>query len=298
MRVLLLLTTALLVPGCGNLIGANRSTTTASTTSTSSGSLSVTAFSPASSTLSATPTTVVVYFSESNLNSGSATTASNYTLTCNSSSTAATSASYVYGTNYVTVTLPAISANSGDTCSMFVSLNVNDTNGAIISGNREVDYFMNASTSAFSWSEAASVTYTSAVGGSGGSAYNDAGADGLALSGLNLNVNSLIMGVNGAWSNSAGTVSYGGVHGTSPTATSLTCPAGYRVTGVFGYYSTYVEGIGIYCKNSTQSLSYTSSMMGTASGSSFSISCNSGQFATSLYGNAGAYVDSLGIGCR
>jgi hypothetical protein len=282
--------------GCGNLIGAPAKTLPSSATTT--GSLVINSFSPATSSLAATPTSVVVNFNESNLDVTSTSTASNYVLTCSASSTIATQAYYVYGTSSVNLTLPAISATSGDVCSLFVSANVVDTTGAAVSGNREADYYMTAGTSAFSWSESASTTYSSIMGGSGGASYNDAGADGLALSGLNLNVNSLIMGVTGAWSNSAGTVSYGGVHGSSPTSSSLTCPSGYRITGIFGYYSAYVEAVGIYCKNSTQTLSFTSSQLGTATGSTFSVSCNSGQFATSIYGNAGAYVDGIGVGCR
>jgi len=35
---------------------------------------------------------------------------------------------------------------------------------------------------------------------------------------------------------------------------------------------------GIYCKNSAQSLNYTSPLQGSVSGSSFSVSCDPGQF--------------------
>jgi hypothetical protein len=293
------LTALLTLPlhGCGNLIGASAKTLS-STATTANGTLVINSFSPPTSSLAATPTSVVVYFNESNLDVTSASTASNYVLTCNASSTVASQAYYVYGTSYVTVTLPAISATIGDVCSLFVSANVIDTSGAALSGTREADYYMTSASSAFNWAESASTAFTSIMGGNGGSSYNDAGADGLALSGLNLNVNTLIMGVNGAWSNAAGTISYGGVHGSSPTSSSLTCPSGYRITGIFGYYSTYVEAVGIYCKNATQTMSYTSAQLGTATGSTFSVSCNAGQFATSLYGSSGAYVDGIGIGCR
>ena len=55
---------------------------------------------------------------------------------------------------------------------------------------------------------------------------------------------------------------------------------------------------GITCMNAGQTLSYQSSLVGTASGTSFSYSCGSGQFATVLYGRAGSLVDQVGLGCR
>ncbi|MGZ3653411.1 MAG: hypothetical protein ACXWR1_20240 [Bdellovibrionota bacterium] len=296
LSLIFILTPAL--TGCG-LNGLHPATSTASSIGTGTiGALSVTQFTPASGNLAGVPATVQIQFSSSSLNITQATLASNYTMACSSSAVIASNVAYTYGNPYVTVTIPAITVSSGDTCSLIVSLNVTDTAGNQLSGTREADYFMTAASSAFSWNEQTTTIYTSAMGGSGGGSFNDAGADGLALSGLNLYVNTLIMGVNGAWTNGAGTVSYGGVHGSSPTATSLSCPSGYRVTGLYGYYGAYVNGVGLYCKNSSQSLSYTSPLQGSASGSSFTVSCDPGQFATSLYGSSGAYVDAIGIGCR
>ncbi len=288
----------LILAGCGVSSLSKSGTSTATSAAASTGGLLISEFYPASGTLESPPTSVQVQFNSSTVNYAQAALASNYTLNCAGAAVSATSVNFTYGSYYATATFASQSASSGTTCYFSVSGNIYDNNGSSLGGTTEQAYLISSSGSYFSWSYLASVSYLSAIGGIGGASFSEAGADGLALAGFNLRVGTYLEGLKGVWMNSTGTSSYGTVHGTSPTTASVSCPSGQRITGLQGYYGTYLNAIGFTCKNSAQTVSSQSSLTGTATGTYFEIQCSAGRFVTAIHGRSGTLVDQIGIGCR
>ncbi|MGZ3706421.1 MAG: jacalin-like lectin, partial [Bdellovibrionota bacterium] len=126
-------------------------------------------------------------------------------------------------------------------------------------------------------------------------------AQGVLMSGINVNGGTYVDGISGIWS--AGftttTTTQGPIQGnSSETFTQLTCPAGYRMTGITGRSGAYIDAIAIICKTQDQSQTYTSSTFGGSGGNAYTLSCPAGQFVTNLDGTSGNYLDDLYLGCR
>lgn len=304
MRNLILSLVFLSLSGC-DLTSATRSSSSTSSAATSSSALSIWEIYPASGDRSSIPTELSIVFNKSSLVAGSASgsvaLAASYLLTCGSDTYDVSSATYGSGSNVVTIKLPVLpNLTSGTTCYVTASSEIRDTDGNYLSGTRSVAYTLVASSV---WSPASSATNSSAAGGSGGTAFADTGSGNSVLSGIYLYTGTAVNGVRGIWRNnfSYGTSkSYGSTHGTaSGTVTELECPAGMRLTGLRGRYSTYLYAVGIVCQNLEGTQTYTSDQTGaTGSGYTFELNCNSGLFATNLLGRSGSYVDQIQLGCR
>lgn len=304
MRSLILPMICLSLSGC-DLTKATGSTRSSSSSATASSALSITEIYPASGDRSSLPTELTIVFSKASLVagsiSGSVALAATYSLTCGSDAYDVSKAAYSSGSNVVTLTLPVLpNLASGVTCYVNVSSEVRDTDGNYVSGARSVAYTLLASSV---WSPASSATNSSYSGGTGGSAFADTGSGNSVLSGIYLYTGASVNGIRGIWRNNfsyGASKSYGSAHGTaSGTVTELECPAGMRLTGLRGTYSTYLYSVGIVCQNLEGTQTYASERVGaTSSGYAFDINCGSGLFATNLLGRSGSYVDQVQLGCR
>jgi hypothetical protein len=271
----------------------------------SSSALTILEMYPASGDRSSIPTEITVVFNKATLVagsvSGSVALAASYSLTCGSDVYDVSKATYGSGSNVVTLTLPVLpNLANGVTCYVTASSEIRDADGNYLSGVRSVAYTLAASSV---WSPASSATNSSYSGGTGGSAFADTGSGNSILSGVYLYTGTTVNGVRGIWRNNfsyGASKSYGSTHGTaSGTVTELECPAGMRLTGLKGTYSTYLYSVGIVCQNLEGTQTYTSDQVGaTGSGYTFGINCGSGLFATNLLGRSGSYVDQVQLGCR
>jgi hypothetical protein len=152
-----------------------------------------------------------------------------------------------------------------------------------------------------SWVEAATAINTSTIGNPVAGAFQGHGADGSAMSGIKVNGTTYVDGMSGLWSSGFAFTSNtaGPIQGNSTEAfTTLSCPSGFRMTGVTGRSGAYIDSIAIVCQTEDQSQTYTSPAFGGPGGSAYTLSCPTGKFVTDLGGTSGAYLDALNLGCR
>lgn len=266
---------------------------------------SITAYYPADGAISAPPTTVNISFSTGSLDPTLLTVPSSYVIDCGGNGLAAQSVAYVPGLASVSVTLPTITGlANGTVCEFRVSNNLRDASGNFLDGSHYVRYTIQAGASAGGggWVPASSATLTSGVGTATGSAFRAVGGpNDYVLKGLLVNGTRYADGVVGVWGQRFGNGGdvYGNAHGASAGGyTQLSCPAGYRVTGLHGRAGTYIDALGIVCKDESQGQAWRSSAAGGTGGVAFELSCPAGQFATDLAGHAGTYLNQLSLGCR
>lgn len=303
--------TLIALSACGNLSKNSSSTSTSSgsnsATSTSAGSaVALNSFSPATGVYNAIPTTVTLSFSSSVLDPSTASAASSYSIICGGNATAASSVAFVSGLSTVTVTLPPIiGLTEGTVCTFTVSSSLLDGYGNYVTGTHSVNYQYSSSGSTVgsssSWVESSTVSYTSTIGNPVANYFQGVGASGVAMSGINVNGSTYVDGISGLWSNgfTSTTNTAGPIQGNSTESfTALSCPSGYRMTGITGRSGAYIDSIAIICKTQDQSQTWTSSTFGGAGGTSYTLSCPSGKFVTDLDGTSGAYLDALYLGCR
>lgn len=299
---------ALLLSACGNLQGSPGRKGDASSlqTSLAAGSAaSITGYYPAEGAISAVPSTVNVSFSTGSLDPTLLSVPSSYVIDCGGNSLVAQSVTYVAGVASVAVTLPSITGlANGTVCEFRVSGNLRDASGNFITGSHYARYTIQAGAAAGGggWVPASSATLTSAVGTATGNAFRAVGGpNDYAVKGLLVNGTRYADGLVGVWGArfTTGADVYGQPHGASAGGyTQLSCPAGYRVTGLHGRAGTYIDALGIVCKDERQAQTWRSAAAGGSGGTAFEVSCPAGQFATDLAGYAGSYLNQLALGCR
>lgn len=306
----LLLLTSILVSGCGAAAskgsqGTNSSSVAGSSSSiTGSATLSITSIYPADSYVATVPTSVTVNFSGANIYQPSISSVTSFTITCGGNPPiAAQSISYLPGVASVSANFAAITGlPNGTVCTFQISAAVRDGAGNLVTGNHSASYTVHAvSTSGGVWIPAVVATYTSPVGSSSGQGFSGVGGNEMILQGLLVNGTQYADGIVGVWASrfSANTLVYGQSHGASAGGyTQLSCPVGYRITGIFGKAGSYIDSIGIICKTEDYTQSYRTSAAGGGGGTAYELSCPGGQFATDLQGRAGSYLNQLSLGCR
>lgn len=284
--------------GCGAGVGGRARATAATTTVTNTSNFAIAAFSPAEGNVASLPTTVLIAFNQNYL-SANANNASYYNLSCGGNVFQAAAVQYAAGSNYVTVTLPAVGAvSTGTACYFSVSPNVTNTDGYSPVGTRSAAYYVTNNQSV------AAGSTTAAVGGTGGTGFSETAGSTLELmSGLRVRAATYVAAVQGEWQEnfrSGGTIVTGSLHGdgSAGSETSFSCPSGMRITGLRGRAGTYVNAVGIVCKDSTQATFWESSLAGGAGGGSFAVNCPAGTFASGLAGRSGGYVDQLALICQ
>jgi hypothetical protein len=300
---LLLIASAALFCSCGTGLAPGASALNANGAQQS---LQVVQFYPASGSLASPPSAIQVIFNSSTLDANSDAFAANltnkYWINCGVNNLAPTAVAYSAGSNTVSVSLPPITGlAAGATCNFYVSGSIRDANGNQLTGAPVATYQIGGSGSS-GWVENSVITLTAAAGGSGGTAFQDSSTSGVVLTGLMIQTATYLDGVVGQFQvafNTSSSTSNGQPHGTTSAINAqLSCPAGYAVTGLIGRADTYVEAIGLVCKNQDQSQTSQTPITGGAGGNAFSISCPSGQFATDLKGSAGTLIDQIQLGCR
>lgn len=307
--LLSLLPALLLLSACGNLSGvAPKSLSGSNLVASNSGGTanSIVSFTPAAGTYTNVPSTVQVNFNTSSLDPAGIAAISTYSITCGGNPLAAQSVTYTPGFASVSVSLPSFyGLAEGTSCVFSVSISLKDGSGNYVSGTHTVGWTISASGQSTgtgtTWNESATTSYTGTAGNNAGSSFMGVGGSGMVLSGLLLNGGQYVNGIAGLWSSgfASTSTSTGPVQGASAGGfTQVSCPAGYRMTGVFGQQGPYVDQLGIICKTQDQSQTYTSSSFGTAAGTSFTLSCPAGQFATDLDGMSDGYLEQLYLGCR
>lgn len=293
---------------CGNLQGAagkNGASSRLSYSLSAGTAASIVSVYPAEGAIAAPPTTVNVNFSSGNLDSALLSAVSSYLINCGGLDLVAQGVTHVPGVASVAVALPTITGlTEGTVCTFKISSNLKDALGNFITGIHSVRYTINSGASATGggWVPAAGVSFTSSVGSVSGNAFHAVGgpADSL-LKGLMVNGTQYADGIVGVWTTrfSSSAEVYGQPHGaTAGGYTQLSCPAGYRVTGFHGRSGTYIDALGIICKDESQGQTYRSPAAGGSGGNAFEYSCPAGQFATDLAGRAGSYLNQFSLGCR
>ena len=291
---------------CGSLGGKTGTGVSGSNLVDGSGggnAVSIANFYPAAGTYSGVPSTVTVNFSSASLDAAGSSSIATYNIICGGSPLAAQSVGFQAGLSSVSVALPSITGLAdGTICTFSVSSSLRDGLGNFVTGAHTALYTISSSGGTGGvWNEAASASYTSPVGVANGSYFQGVAAPGLVLSGINVNGGTYVDGISGLWSSgfSSTNTASGPIQGaTNESFTQLSCPAGYRMTGIYGRSGSYIDAIGIICKTQDQSQTYNSAVFGGAGGSSFSLSCPAGMFATDLDGTSGGYLDELFLGCR
>jgi hypothetical protein len=301
------LVTLLALSACGSLTGNKNSTSTSSLTSNATGgAVSISGFSPTTGVYNSVPSSVTINFSGSVLDQTTGSAVSSYSLTCGGNAIAASSVNFVAGLSSIAVSLPATSVAEGTVCTFTVSSSLRDGYGNYVTGSHSLNYQYSASGATIgsaggNWVEAASPVYTSTIGNSVANSFQGVGASGSAMSGIMVNGSTYLDGISGLWS--AGFTSTspaaGPIQGnTSQSFTTLSCPTGYRMTGITGRSGSYIDSIAIICKTQDQSQTYTSASFGGGGGNAYTLSCPSGKFVTDLNGTSGSYLDALYLGCR
>lgn len=303
---LILLFAGLPLMSCGSAAGKKGSATGGASSSVSGSNLTgavpvaITSIFPGSGVVASLPASVTVNFSAASLDQASLAAVTNFTVSCGGNPIAAQSVSYVPGVASVTANFSAMNLAGGTTCAFQVSAALRDGAGNIITGNRTATYTIQSQNPA-GWVPAAIPTLIGPVGSTQSQSFSGLGINGMILQGLLLNGGQYVDGVVGIWANlfSSNAVTYGQAHGAGAGGyTQMSCPAGYRVTGIYGKAGVYIDSIGIICKTEDYSQTYYSALFGGAGGIAYELECPAGQFATDLNGHAGSYLDQLSLGCR
>lgn len=307
-RLLRLLLPLLALSACGNMQGSAKGKNSTSTTFSLSApnAASISSIYPADGAIAAPPTSVNITFSSGNLEGTLLQAITSYVINCGGLDLTAQSVAYVPGVASVAVTMPTITGlSSGTVCTFKISSNLKDGYGNFLLGSHTATYTINsnASVSGGGWAPASSITATDSAGAAAGAGFHAVGGTSteLTLQGLLVNGTQYADGVVGNWAPrfTTGTTIYGQTHGSSNGGfTAVSCPAGYRVTGLHGRAGAYIDAIGIVCKNESQSQTWRSAAQGGSGGTAFELSCPAGQFATDLMGRAGSYLNQVQLGCR
>lgn len=300
------LISALSLCACGGMAGktsASKSASTFSSPLAAGTAVAISSIYPADGYVTEAPTSITVNFSSANLSVAQLSSITGYSLNCGGSSVAAQSVTAIQGVPSVNVTFAAnTSLTNGTVCNFQVSNNLKDNLGNFVTGNHAATYTINSSAASGSggWTASLNTTPTGTAGSMAGSSFSGVGADGMILQGLLVNGSQYVDGIVGVWASrfSATTLSYGLPHGATGSYTQLSCPSGYRITGIHGKAGASIDSVGIICKTENQAQTYRSSTFGGNGGSNFELNCPSGQFATDLNGRAGSYLNQLSLGCR
>jgi hypothetical protein len=293
---------------CGNMAGkpSDKSLSSTVAANLSAGTpVAITGFYPAAGYVASSPTAITVNFSTANLAQAALEAITSYTLQCGTNNpVAAQAVAFVPGMSSLSVSFAAIPGlANGSVCAFQVSNNLKDGSGNFITGTHSAAYTINSSAAggAGGWTAALTATPTGTVGIVAGTGFSGVGADGMILQGILVNGGNYVDGIMGVWAArfSATSLHYGQAHGMSAGGYSqISCPAGFRITGIHGKGGNYIDSIGIICKTEDYSQTYRSGTFGGAGGVSYELSCPAGRFATDLNGRASNYLHQLHLGCR
>ncbi|MBI3543359.1 MAG: hypothetical protein HY075_08825 [Deltaproteobacteria bacterium] len=152
-----------------------------------------------------------------------------------------------------------------------------------------------------------SYTTTGSAGGTGGSAFTEAAPSEYNLIGLHIRANSSIVGLSPIWTRAYNNTDMAKVDGAWHGGTGgndqyASCPddGNWRVVGVYGYYGSYVNQLGVICAQqyAPNSGYWYSTTFYSTSGSPFTLTCPSGKFVTSVNGRSGSLLDQIILGCQ